>query len=200
MDQFTYQDSAQGRDRLSIYFPPPNFDYLFLYDQSSEHTKVREDGLVVSNMNVAYGGAVASMHETTVGEIGPYPSMLKVGEQQSMLFTDSCKCPFWLKYMDKVQSRIDVSHYGSQNKVKTKTKLLVDLRYTGVNTTSLRYLKLNLATMCITQNIPTTISIQNSTPGWLRSPKGMLQIIFERGYIDVSLVTSPYSIRYSKNG
>lgn len=69
----------------------PNFDYLFLYNQSSEHTKVREDGLVVGTMNVTYGGTVALMHETTVGEIGLYTAILKVGEQQSMLFTDICK-------------------------------------------------------------------------------------------------------------
>ena len=34
----------------------PDFDFLFLYDQSSGHTKMREDSLIASNMNVSYGG------------------------------------------------------------------------------------------------------------------------------------------------
>ena len=44
----------------------PNFDYLFLYDQLSGHTKVREDGLVVDNINVTYEGAVSAIRETSV--------------------------------------------------------------------------------------------------------------------------------------
>ena len=145
-------------------------------------------------MHVDYGGSVASMHEITVGEIGPYPSMLKVSEQQSMLFTDSCKGLFWLKDMDEVLSRVDVSHDRSQAKDKTKARLLVGLRCTVIGTTSRQYLKSDLVTVCITHNIPTTVSIQNSTPGWLGRPNGMLQILFEMGWIDVNLVTSQYSV------
>ena len=62
----------------------PKFDYFFLYDQSSGHTKVREYGLLVGNMNVTYGGAAAVMYKTTVEEIGLHPSILKVSGQQSM--------------------------------------------------------------------------------------------------------------------
>ena len=121
-------------NHLSILYP--NFDYFLLYDQSSGHTKVMENGLLVGNMNMTYGGAVSLIHETTVGEIGPHPSMLKVGEHQFMLFTDRYKGPFWLKYMDKVLSQMDISHDGSHVKEKPKTQLLVNLRCTGVDTTS----------------------------------------------------------------
>ena len=51
-------------DCLSILFP--NFDYLFLHDQSSENIQVREDVLVVSNMDVTYGGSLSAIHKTTV--------------------------------------------------------------------------------------------------------------------------------------
>ena len=39
---------------------------MFLYDQSSGHTKLREDGLAISNMNLLYGGAVPDMHDTKI--------------------------------------------------------------------------------------------------------------------------------------
>ena len=32
----------------------PDHDFLFLFDQSSGHTKMREDGLDINKMNVAY--------------------------------------------------------------------------------------------------------------------------------------------------
>ena len=37
-------------------------------------------------------------------------------------------------------------------------------------------------------------------PGWCNKPKGMLQILFERGLIDCTLVNTPRSMRYSKKG
>ena len=39
----------------------PEFDFKFLFDQSSGHCKVRGDGLVISNMNVNYGGKASIM-------------------------------------------------------------------------------------------------------------------------------------------
>ena len=75
------------------------------------------------------------VHEKKVLEIGTYPQMVKAGEQQSMLFTDSCKGSFWLNNMDKFLSRIDVYHEGSQVNDKTKAQLLFDLRCAGVDTT-----------------------------------------------------------------
>ena len=37
-------------------------------------------------------------------------------------------------------------------------------------------------------------------PGWLGQPKGMLQILYEQGWIDLAKVHSPQKISYSKNG
>ena len=48
----------------------PDCDYMFLYDQSSGYTKLREDGLAISNMNLSYGGAVPDMHNTKILEVG----------------------------------------------------------------------------------------------------------------------------------
>ena len=62
----------------------PQFDFVFLFDQSSGHTKMQNDGLVVSNMNVSYGSAIAKMHDSNIEEVGEYAGLLKVGDTQTM--------------------------------------------------------------------------------------------------------------------
>ena len=44
------------------------------------------------------------------------------------------------------------------------------------------------------------VTIRNIRPGCCNKPKGMLQILYERGFIDVTLVRTPRSMRYSKDG
>ena len=55
-------------DCLSHIFP--NFDFVFLFDQSSGNTKICSDGPNVSNMNILYGGVANMMWDTTVIKIG----------------------------------------------------------------------------------------------------------------------------------
>ena len=81
-------------DVLSIIFP--DFDFIFLFDQSSGHKKYREDSLNIKNINVSYGGKNTRMRDTVIKEVGPYPAMLKVGETQKMCFTEEDEGPFWL--------------------------------------------------------------------------------------------------------
>ena len=51
--------------------------------------------------------------------------------------------------------------------------------------------------MCDENNIPVKQSALNIKKGWCNSPKGMLQILFERGYIDSSQVKNLRVMRYS---
>ena len=75
-----------------------------------------------------------------------------------------------------------------------------ELQISGADTTSRRYLKPELVQMCKDRNIPTDITNPVVIPGWLNKPKGMSQILYERGYINKELVTKPSRMRYSKNG
>ena len=84
----------------------PNHDFLFLFDQSSGHTKMREDGLNINKMNVAYGGNVPQMHLTTIKELGPYPATLSVGQQQSLIFSDEDSGPFWMTPEQKLSKKM----------------------------------------------------------------------------------------------
>ena len=50
------------------------------------------------------------------------------------------------------------------------------------------------------KNIETTKEIQKVEEGWLGKSKGMLQILWERGFINHRRVTHPRSMAYSKMG
>ena len=59
---------------------------------------------------------------------------------------------------------------------------------------------IELIELCNSKKIPIKVSTQNIKPGWCHKPKGILQILFERGWTDHTLVKSPRSMRYSKKG
>lgn len=79
-------------DCLTIIYP--EFDFSFLDDQSSGHTKMRDDSLLYSNMNISYGGAVSNMYDTISSESGQYTPTLDVGAEQSMVFCKTDDGPF----------------------------------------------------------------------------------------------------------
>ena len=74
----------------------PQFDFLLLLDQSSGHGKMREGALNVNTMGVRWGGCQQNLRETKIKDVGPYPSLLKVGDIQKMVFTEEDSGPFYL--------------------------------------------------------------------------------------------------------
>ena len=61
---------------ISAMYPDSYFIYLF--DQSCGHTKVRDYSLVISNINLSYVGTASSVHDTLLQEVGIYPAMFSV--------------------------------------------------------------------------------------------------------------------------
>ena len=185
-------------DCLRVLFP--TFDFTFLFDQSSGHCKVRVDGLIVSNMNVSYGGCAANMRDTLIKDVGIYNHSINIGDTQKMTFREEDYGPFWMDILEANNSKNDITTPEVITKERNKIELLKELRISGADTTSRRYLKPELVQMCKDRNIPTDITNPVVIPGWLNKPKGMLQILYERGYINKELVTKPSRMRYSKNG
>ena len=57
-----------------------------------------------------------------------------------------------------------------------------------MDTTSRRFLLKELKELAVWNNIATSTVTKNVRKGWCNTPKGMLQILWERGYIDSTLV------------
>ena len=185
-------------DCLSYIFPM--FDFVFLFDQSSGHTKMRPDGLNISNMNISFGGAVHQMSDTSVTEVGQYSSLLKVGDLQILSFTDGDDGPFWMNDAERLETKDDVVTSEVITKQKTKTELLIELRQKGVDTTVKRFLKTELITLASKHHIPISKTNNDVVKGWMNKHKGMLQILWEREFIDSTKVKTARSSRYSKDG
>ena len=79
----------------------PTFDFVFLFDHSSGHSKERPDGLNQHRMNRSFGGkAVPRMRSTEIiqeeGFLGPLDRTVEPGDTQSLVFSPSDTGPFWM--------------------------------------------------------------------------------------------------------
>ena len=178
----------------------PAFDVAHLYDQSAGHTKIRGDGLSINSMNVSPGGAVPKMRSTIIPEVGNYNGDFKVGDEQNLSFQDSDPGPFWLSDQDKIDTKFDTEEGPIFKKEISKSELLIELRKIGVDTTKKRFLKPELITICIEKGIAISKELRKIKEGWCKKPKGMLQVLYERGFIDPTKVINPRSMSYTKKG
>ena len=78
--------------------------------------------------------------------------------------------------------------------------MLKELRKNGVDTTARLYLKYELITLCNENNIAVEAEVCNNIDGWCGRPKGLLQTLLKRGFINTELVAKPSKIWYSKEG
>ena len=113
----------------------PDFDYKCLFDQSSGHCKVRGDGLVVNNMNSNYGGKASIMRDTIINKIGEYSSLLTAGDKQCMNYMTNDIGPFWMDEETRLVNKNDGVTTDVIVREKSKAKLLIDLRSSGIDTT-----------------------------------------------------------------
>jgi len=151
-------------------------------------------------MNVAPGGAVPLMRSTLIPELGEYETNFNIGDEQDMVFKEGDDGPFWLTPEEKIQTKNDTYSGPVIKKDLSKCEMLVELRKSGYDTSKKRYLKDELLELCKLQNIDTKKDVRKKEEGWVGKPKGMLHILFERGYIDKTKVIHPRSMAYSKNG
>ena len=101
---------------------------------------------------------------------------------------------------ERLETKDDVVTSEVITKQKTKTELLIELRQKGVDTTVKRFLKTELITLASKHHIPISKTNNDVVKGWMHKPKGMLQILWERGFIDSTKVKTARSSRYSKDG
>ena len=78
--------------------------------------------------------------------------------------------------------------------------MLKDLCTSGIYTTLRRFAIKDIINMCITHNVATVKTGLILKEGWLGKPKKLLQVSFERGYIDRTKVENSSPIRYSWEG
>jgi len=123
--------------------------------------------------------------EITEGCLGVFSPKLKVSDVQKMVFQSLDAGPFYLSDEQKELRRYDQLAGGSKVKPKTVKNLKKDLQSAGVTLPVGKPLCLaNLQALAQQHGVQTTVEKQKIIQGWEGKPKGILQILWERGLID----------------
>jgi hypothetical protein len=179
----------------------PEYDYLFLFNHSSGHDKQRPDGLCASRMTKGFGGAQPKMRPSVIVSadyLGPYdhPMKLIVGSEQLMVFRDSDRGPFWMSDAEREKRKCDKA-LGTKNKKKlTVAELKKMLADKGLAANGLMS---DLQERAKNFNLPVEKEVDQIEEGWVGKPKGMLQVLWERGFIDPAKGWNDYTLNGKKD-
>jgi hypothetical protein len=241
----------------------PNHDFLCLFDQSSGHTKKRDEGLNALNMNASFGGKAATMRETKlcVGCVGPHATkwaakgaeLCRVGELQQLSFPPKDQVtendgPFWMTAAKRLEMRDDKWQDSWCDKNKTYKDLRKELEDEGLIRATQKPRLLKLKEIAIANNIALAKKVSNQKErfktiadlledisktdfqferrsyrlpelqgiatarnidlkviesklieGWAGKPKGLLQVLWETGWINPDVDLKKY-IKAGKPG
>ncbi|KAI2511392.1 hypothetical protein MHU86_3003 [Fragilaria crotonensis] len=167
----------------------PEFKFIFLFDHSQGHARKRNGALNAFHMSKNYGGAQMVMRDSTIlkedGFLGPHSPQLRVGDTQSLVFKIGDSGPFYLSPEQRELQRHD-RPTGRHKLVEKSKKLLVNsLKEAGVLLQQQRsYSKKELQEYARSNNVDLFEQRETVVPGWQGQPKGLLQVLWERGLID----------------
>eukprot|EP00957_Ditylum_brightwellii_P184948 14085297-Ditylum_brightwellii.AAC.1 len=147
-------------------------------------------------MNCGFGGTSATkMHSSKIhgvdGYLGPfvYPSrakeQLKVGDTATLVFEEDNEGPFWISPAERTNHRYD-QQTGKKSKPKDKTSAELRNEMLKMNDQAdVRGNKKILQEKALTMGIDLKKVKDKIIEGWVGKPKGMKQVAFERGFIDL---------------
>ena len=177
-------------DCLKVVFP--HFDFAFLFDHSQGHAKKLSNGLDAHSMNKSYGGAQPNMRESIMkqhdGYFGMHSRTLEVGDTQSFTFSSTEDGPFWMDHAERELNRHDrilPSPPGpSRMRNKTISELKAELAPFDILNDRRNYRLVELQEHARNKGIETRVVRTREKKGWEGRPKGLLQVLWERGWID----------------
>ncbi len=167
-------------------------DFIFLFDHSSGHAKKRVGGLDAAKMNVKHGGMQPRMHPSKIekedGYLGPFERVLEVGATQRFVWVEGDTGPFYLSDGEKEKQRFDWFESSGAIVDKTKQELSDELNENQINKIDPKKFKLaELQDLATLKGIEFTKRKETKRPGWVGAPKGLLQVLWERGWIEEKL-------------
>ena len=174
-------------DCLQVLYP--KFDLVFLFDHSQGHARRRDNALSAQHMSKSYGGAQPMMRETTIlaeeGFLGPHLPELHVTDTQSMIFLANDSGPWYLTPDQRAFQQHDRPTGKTKLVERSKKQLLETLKEQGVMLQQQRgYTKKELQDFARNNQIELYDRKEIIAPGWEGKPKGLLQVLGERGLIE----------------
>jgi hypothetical protein len=115
------------------------------------------------------------------GYLGPHSPVLQVGDIQHMVFKETDAGPFYLSSVIRNIRRYDEIK-GTKVKNRLKKDLCEELEKLGLATRG-KTLK-EIQEMATARNIPLSIVEDDVVEGWVGKPKGIKQVLWERGLLN----------------
>ena len=163
----------------------PDYDSVWIFDHSCGHDRGREDGLSVGNMKINWGGKQSRVRDTEikeeVGYLGPHSPLLTVGDIQKMCFKEGDDGPYYMSPINRELHRYDEVK-GKKVKKRLKKDMCQDLERLGFNVRG-KTIK-EVQEMATAANLPTMVEEDDVVKGWVGKPKGIKQVLWERGLLD----------------
>ena len=169
-------------DVVSVKFP--HYNFLLLLDQSSGHGRMREGSLNANVMSSKFGGKQEKLRDTQIKEVGPYQAVLEVGSVQSMSFKEGDRGPFYLvDDSHRIKRKFDRNKGEKKMVTKSKKEIKEELKIKGVFVRG-HCPRDKIEKLATDNNIELTYQKNVVEEGWMGNPKGLLQVLWERGWID----------------
>lgn len=132
-----------------------------------------------------------------VTEVGPYNTTYHVGEEQSLQFKNTYEGPFYLTPEERMAQKNDRYTGEVKERAKTKGELLEEMKRQGFQKKG-TYNKEQLVRLAEQHNVPLTVRKRVKEIGWWNKGKGLLQILWVRGFIDENKLDE-YSLKGLKD-
>ena len=136
-------------------------------------------------MRVNWGGKQSRVRDTEIkeeiGYLGPHSPLLKVGDIQRMIFQEDDEGPYYMSPINRDLHRYDEVK-GKKVKNRLKHDVCEDLQRLRFSTRG-KNIK-EVQELATSQNLPITVEENDIIKGWVGKPKGMRQVLWERGLLD----------------
>jgi len=147
-------------------------------------------------MNLKYGGRVPALRKTKITEgcLGPFThsKSLTLGAEQSMMFLDMDDGPFYLSNAEQQAQKNAYMTGRKKPRKRRKAELIQMLNEKNISTLGTYKSAQEIQRLAIENGIELEEEIDETTQGWLNQPKGLLQVLWERGWINPDVPLSDY--------
>ena len=178
----------------------PQFEFHLCVDHSCGHNRQRDDGLNASKMNKNYGGKQRIPHDSKIlsceGYFGLFAHKLEVGKSQQFAFSEDDDGSFWLPAVER-QRRCDDIKTGVFKTTELSVKqLMIEI---NIKMPSMQMKDMKNKPPEDIKRLATGLDIALSKEeevikekGWSGKAKGLLQVLWERGFIDETKKVSKF--------
>jgi hypothetical protein len=188
-------------DCLLVFYP--EFEFIFLFDHSQGHARKRNGALNALHMSKQFGGLQPVRKNTTIlsdiGFLGKHSPQLRIGDTQSMIFKPEDIGPWYLLPKERDWQRHNRATGKWKLAEQSKKMLVHALAAAGVSLQQQRNrIKKELQEFATKNNVELFENKELVNQGWEGQPKGLMQVLWERGMIDMSSLEQ-YTLDGRKN-